>query len=187
MRAAPAVEHDNVLVMHFGEGVRSLGFRYSGDHDIVYSQPLGRVRAQIHGASLLLHVHAGRRRSPQVGSSWRAALHDDDRHMFGLYTQPGTMRPSSLNFWVGGELLVNEVPVGEEFYFAQGSNWLSNNWWLGSLAGAHDVRDTHLRFTDIQGRAYCAYSLWPNEVQVRACPSVAGTRNLRHAHVSKRQ
>ena len=162
------VERDNVFVLRFGDGVNSVAFNYYGDHDISPNQPMGIVES-IHGLNRLdLHVHAGRRRSPQVGVSWRERLKDEDRHMFGTGKLRSTTRPSSLNFWVGGQLLINGQQVADEFYLAQGSNWFHNNWWLGTVSGVNQDQKV-FRFADAQGRQFCLTEQAVNDVTLSVC------------------
>ncbi|MDC0535828.1 hypothetical protein OAO18_08485 [Francisellaceae bacterium] len=148
---------DNIVKLYPGSGVYDLSYQMDGfkvADGMPYQSNLTK-NAMIDG-HLELDFNAGVVRDLLASSD----VSDSYIGNVGKYASYGRNTdadyPGSLNFYLYGQLKINDSPVINDVYFGQGAkDLLTLNWWFGSNGAQQDTNTYFMWITTQDGNKYC--------------------------------
>ena len=136
-----SIKHDNLLQLeYYNSGIKKISFEVE-DYRITKGQEIEFMKVEKHSSYMeCLNVRAGRKGSEKVANWFKEQIKEGSAYsMTSLFDNI----PSKLNFAVKGTFTINYSNTLyhlKNVIFAQGSNSLHNNWWIGS---------PHMQFKEI--------------------------------------
>lgn len=165
-----AATADNEFCFKYKKGISSVNLSYNGIYKD--SNEFGEVSYSTSKKKSCISVKSKRTGSEAIANSFNQLVSSNDNKyvLLIMYGSKIPAFPQKLNFYLGVDVSINGIPLGNNMFLAQGHYSSGNNWWVATNSGIYKTCGYEgMTLTDSANNKYCIKANGTlNEVTIRA-------------------